>query len=1040
MVLSQTNVASNVGSTSSPNQENNNKPKTTSSTNTQPTGTRGYISNSQFVPSPNGKYVQDSSGKVTDTSTGQTSGASYSTKQVHSVTGQDMISGVVYDAKGNAKSYTSDNKQITIGSKSDTTQAQQKANISISQQYSQSQTTPSEAFRPQTPAYEGASIQARLLGTDKMSFAKPSIEQVGQAKDGIVGVHDSGRQQSYMVKTSNIKTLEADNQVNILIKAQNEAHNRALTKQTQSNEIVSKELKPFDKGYLDYVKGYEKRQENLNQFSKQIFEYNNLTNNPNKSNWSPENIYKGTMRGGIGLGLGLIPLADTLAFNVYSLQQAYKRGDVKFGIPTSVIEASKKTPGETLKVFSEPESIIPIALISGVAGLKAYKTPATIKGDILLSKKETIKIKNDVGQSTDIPKFVTTPKKPVVLTYETTKNIMGIQTDKTLVKTLFYPEGQVKRIETSGNLKRVYIQDINDIKATEYLYKNSALQSKKIVQGTDYVGVGTRNIKLFGTQTQLTDINKVRIMENTIGINKAGDVFKPSPYTKLEQVNIRNDLTSNIDIMNKGKQGIKSDIITSSSFKQIDEVGAQNINTIAKRFGTQNNALINEANLGFKTTQKNIDIVLANERKILPKMETNLLGKEEVFKFIEKNTGKEAGSTEILGKQFVNPDMKTSLKLKYDVSGKITLLNDKDLQRIKISDNQGKINKINKGYNDIRNDIINAGKKSYQYPIDKFKQSEIPTSIKNYFSSQKARETPTSNGQVLLFESPESKAKPFVSSDYVTTSKLNIPEQSQEFGINNILKEQRNNKLIPSMVAQLKNISQMNINHPKSLNNVDNKYSLININKPITKTTNDLIQNNVLKNDLNITQINNTIQQQQPTTKQQNELKQLQQQEQILNTQQITEQVQKQQQGTSRFNNQSFNINFKIPELKIPLIPTKTTKEENKKKKRLFNVTIGKQGNKIFKEYKGVELDQAKNLLSMGLKTTLAASGKITDESGQSVNLGMFDNTFTSSKSDPNRYVQINKYRLSSGGEKAQIKSYKNFFGNSKRKRNIFNN
>ena len=86
---------------------------------------------------------------------------------------KDMIEGVVYDSQGNPKSYISNGNQIVIGSKSDTSKAQEKAGIKITTEKTSTVEEPKPVETTEAYAtYDTKKQQARASNWLEIELAK----------------------------------------------------------------------------------------------------------------------------------------------------------------------------------------------------------------------------------------------------------------------------------------------------------------------------------------------------------------------------------------------------------------------------------------------------------------------------------------------------------------------------------------------------------------------------------------------------------------------------------------------------------------------------------------------------------------------------------------------------------------------------------------------------------------------------------------------------------------------------------------------------
>lgn len=107
------------------------------------------------------------------------------------------------------------------------------------------------------------------------------------------------------------------------------------------------------------------------------------------------------------------------------------------------------------------------------------------------------------------------------------------------------------------------------------------------------------------------------------------------------------------------------------------------------------------------------------------------------------------------------------------------------------------------------------------------------------------------------------------------------------------------------------------------------------------------------------------------------------------------------------------------PILLLPLL------DDNKKKIGSFSVEVGRKGKtKVYELKSGLSFAQAEEYLYKKLKGTIAASGRIISGEGKTVDVNI-GSQFVASKSERGRVVQLPRYRLSSVGERQQIKSFK---------------
>lgn len=115
--------------------------------------------------------------------------------------------------------------------------------------------------------------------------------------------------------------------------------------------------------------------------------------------------------------------------------------------------------------------------------------------------------------------------------------------------------------------------------------------------------------------------------------------------------------------------------------------------------------------------------------------------------------------------------------------------------------------------------------------------------------------------------------------------------------------------------------------------------------------------------------------------------------------------------------------NEKVLETKSTLLPKSSSKELNFGEG--FIVEIGREGKtKVFERKAFSGLIEAESYLKGKLKGSIAASGIIKTTGGRTVEVNLGEE-FTSAKREKGRVVQKAKYRLSSAGEKAQIRSFR---------------
>lgn len=944
--------------------------------------------------------------------------------------------GVVYDASGKPKSYvTSTGQQVVIGSKSDTTQTRTSSGVSVGEQYSINQTTPSEAFKPTETKYEGASIPALLVGTEQFTPATPTIQKLQS------GYVDIARQQSVYAPTitsQQLRNVEASRQAEISRQASIEAKQTssipsllsgtsAFTPQTktitQINPVTGQRV---TQGYYDVqakqsVYSPEIKQQQLMRIEQekatpqvlQKLEEQKQTSFGYKALALGGELKKGVES--LGESVGAFGYGLTVKAPAYLIEGKYREAketiiDPKFlegGLLVGAGMAGAGVFGKTIQKGTE----LTFMGYGGVAGVKSIIEPTKenvaqalflatpfeklklfpkieIKGEPKISYKETKKV-NVEGQISDIPSSAFRQRQPVKVKYELVEKGLFGSGESIKVVEKFYPEKVVKTETTNfmgKEITKTTTQGILDVKAVEKVFINKEVARTDIVQGVDYLG-NVKTLDLLGTQSGVSSVKKEQVLQGTLGV-KEGKIVELQPRTVLEQSNIA--IASESRLNKIGEKVMRTDIVSESSFLKTDKVGAQIVETRGQTIFTQDVKLAKDIESGLKIEKRNVDIVLGDARKVLPEKETALLSKQEGFKVLEKETGKESGITQLISETKKNPKLKSELILKYDVSGVIKEASGVEKKVFEISGKKERPSEVNIAYNNLRKDVTGKSKELVKDLGDDLRntQQQITKLLPKKESFKK------SVVEVEKLNIPSSQIKysePILISETTIIKPVNIPK---------IKSVSETKTIYDEIKQQLGKAETKTLQKPRIV--TENKSETINISKPL--------------------QIIRSVNKQNVLFKQEVSQQQLLKQEQFVKQEKLQEFKQERLIDKFKFENKKFELKiprYEIPIIKKPVLSKQVFKSDN------YVVEVGRKGKtKLYKQKSFGSLYEAEKFLRGELKGTLSASGVIKTSTGKTLDINLGEE-FIPSKTEAGRIVQKAKYRLSSAGEKAQIRGFR---------------